>query len=175
MLSLFLHVVVETPVPSTLIKSFSPLPSPNPTNVAFPTVPVRYNKVYLAFVTPDLTVEPTPSQYEALTVRLADYFAANIKDLKEFDTELEELVLTNEFNLFEEGIPSRRFNVLMNFDLSASYSDDTINIPNELSLFSAVRDFGISTELITDVVRILTPFEAVEEIVFRISNLNAPP
>jgi hypothetical protein len=167
--------VVETPVPSTLITSFSPSPSPFPISVAFPTEPIRYNKVYLALVAPALTAEPKPNQYKALTRSVAEYFTASIKALKEFDTELEEIVLTNEFNLFEEGVPDKRFNILMNFDLSATYSDDAINIPDEESLFSAVRDFGITTELIVDVVRRLSPFEAVEEIVFRISDLDAPP
>lgn len=121
----------------------------------------------MAFVAPDLTVEPTPNQYEAMTQRLEEYFVTILKDLKAFDTELEEIVLTNESNLFEKGIPAERFNILMNFDLSATYSDDAINIPDEEALFIAIRDFGISRELILDVIRPISPFETVNEIIFR--------
>ena len=167
--------MVETPAPSTLITSFSPSPSPFAISAPVPTEPIRFNQVYLAFVTPDLTVEPTPNQYAAMTQSLAEYFTTIIKDLIEFDNELEEIVLTNEFNLFDEGIPDKRFNILMKFELSATYIDDAVDIPDEEFLFSAVRDFGISAELIIDVVRTISPFDTVVEIVFRTSDLDEPP
>jgi hypothetical protein len=128
----------------------------------------------LALVAPNLTSEPVPNQYRALTRSLEEYFEATLRDLDEF-TELEDIVLTNEFNLFEEGIPKKRFNILMNFDLSATYSDDAIKIPDEESLFLAVRDFGISAGLITDAIRTLTPFETVVEVIFSVSDLESPP
>jgi hypothetical protein len=133
--------------------------------------------VYLAIAAVDLTVEPTQNQYNALTRRLEQYFETSIRDslLQEFEAELEEIILTNEFNFFEEGIPVERFNVLMNFDLSATYSDSSIKIPDEESLFIAIRDFAISEELIKDVIRPLSPFQDVNEIVFRVSDLEAPP
>lgn len=164
-----------TSAPSTLIASFSPSPSPFP--VGMPTTSNRYNKVYLAIAAVDLAVEPTQNQYNALTRRLEQYFEASIRDslLQEFEAELEEIILTNEFNFFEEGIPVERFNVLMNFDLSATYSDDSNKIPDEESLFIAIRDFAISEELIIDVIRPLSPFQDVNEIVFSVSDLEAPP
>jgi hypothetical protein len=167
------HGLVDTPAPSTLIASVSPSPSPFPISV--PTEPILYNKVYLALVAQDLSVEPTANQYKALTRSLEEYFTATLQDLNEFDTELVEIVLTNEFNLFEEGIPDERFNILMNFDLSATFSDNAINIPDEEAIFSALLEFGITSELIIDVVRTLAPFQTVNEVVFRTSDLEAPP
>ena len=131
----------------------------------------------MAIVAADIAAEPTRNQYKALTQRLEEFFKASIKNalLQEFEAELEEIILTNEFNLFDEGIPAKRFNILMNFDLSATYSTDSINIPDEESLFVAVRDFGISAALITDVIRPLSPLEDATEIVFRVSDLTSPP
>jgi hypothetical protein len=133
--------------------------------------------VYLAIAAVDLTVEPTWNQYTALTRRLGQYFKKSIEDslLQEFDAQLEEIILINEFNLFEEGIPAERYNILMNFDVSATYSDNSSNIPDEESLFIAIRDFGIEEELIMTVIRPLSPFEDANDIVFRISDLKAPP
>ena len=165
-----------TSAPSTQISSLSPSPSPFPMSDV-PTVPIRFNKVFLALEAPDLTVEPNPSQYNALTRNLAEFFEEILKEeiLNEFDALLEKIVLTNEFNLFEVGIPNDDFNIYMNFDLSATYSDDSNIIPDEEYIFTFIRDFGITADLILSAIRPVSPFESVVQIVFSSSTLDTPP
>jgi hypothetical protein len=87
--------------------------------------------------------------------------------LETFGVTLESIVLSNEFNLFNAGIPARRFNVLLNLGLSAVYSSGTIS---EMSLFESIRDNAINAELIFEI-RNQTPFERTNEIIFQVSDL----
>jgi hypothetical protein len=127
-----------------------------------------YNRSSLALVVPDLLKEPTDVQYMSLIGNITTYFESTLKKaiLEKYNVRLDKIVLSNYLNLFNKGIPEERFNILLNFEVSASYSNGSIS---DKALFESMKD-SISVQLITEVIWKATPFERTNEVTFLLSD-----
>jgi uncharacterized surface protein with fasciclin (FAS1) repeats len=155
--------------PPTIIPSVSPSTNPS-ASPSQGVVRININRsIYFAYVS-ESTVEPTAFQYNEARRITIEYYNDFIRRTLMATRPLIEFIEWNATLLntrFNAGIPSRRFNIYMEYVMVAAiYTKESRNVPSPGEFLNLLKD-GYVYEYLLNITSLTgTPFEMVTEGVF---------
>ena len=155
--------------PPTVVPSVSPSANPS-ASPSEGVVRININRrIYFSYAS-ESNVEPTASQYNAARRTTIDYYDDYIRRTLMVTRPLIEFIEWNAtlFNTTHNaGIPQRRFNIYMEYDMVvAIYTKDSRNVPSPGEFLNLLKD-GYVYEYLLNITSLSgTPFEMVTEGVF---------
>lgn len=184
--------------PPTSVPTLRPTLSPGSTTMPAPSVPagptlapgtvapagptdpfppdaiqVRVRDYFLAYVIPNLTVQPTPEQTAALITITETFWDAYFKEKYPRSPQryIGIQIIPNEVR-YRAGIPEQKFNFYIDFNTTVAFEGGSTNLPATQALFDVMAQANFQSYILNYVRRVNidpNPFRSNNEVIFRAS------